>query len=96
MSDSAQPGPSIRVVRSDEFSALRRIEFEAARMFESVGIGPFTNDEDENHFEQAELVVVVGDPPVGFACVELVDGNHLSGKWRCTRTTVARASEEPW
>jgi len=75
VSDSAQPGPSIRVVRSDEFSALRRIEFEAARMFESVGIGPFTNDEDENHFEQAELVVVVGDPPVGFACVESVDGN---------------------
>jgi GNAT superfamily N-acetyltransferase len=70
-----QPSPSIRVGRPDEFADLRRIEFESDRLFESVGIGPFTNDEGENHFEQAELVLVAGDPPVGFVCVELVDGN---------------------
>jgi ribosomal protein S18 acetylase RimI-like enzyme len=70
-----EPTPSIRVGRPDEFPGLRRIEFESDRLFESVGIGPFTNDESENHFEQAELVLVVGDPPVGFVCVELVDGN---------------------
>ena len=40
-----------------------------------MGIGPFTDDEDENHLEQAAVVLVVGDPPVGFACVELVDGD---------------------
>jgi GNAT superfamily N-acetyltransferase len=67
--------PSVRVGRPDEFADLRRIEFEADRLFESVGIGPFTNDEGENHIEQAKLVLVVGDPPAGFASVELVDGN---------------------
>ncbi len=69
-----QPGPIVRVGRPDEFADLRRIEFEADRLFESVGIGPFTNDEGENHFGQAALVLVVGDPAVGFACVESVDG----------------------
>jgi GNAT superfamily N-acetyltransferase len=70
-----RPKPSVREGRPDEFADLRRIEFEADRLFESVGIGPFTNDEGENHLDQAALVLVVGDPPVGFACVELVDGN---------------------
>jgi GNAT superfamily N-acetyltransferase len=63
----------IRNARPDEFARLRSIEFEADRLFESVGIGPFVNDEVEDHFGQAALVLVVGNPPVGFACVELVD-----------------------
>jgi GNAT superfamily N-acetyltransferase len=67
-------GPSIREARPDEFASLRRIEFEADRLFETVGIGPFVNEEAEDHFGQAALVLVVGDPPVGFVCVELVDG----------------------
>ena len=68
-----QPSAAVRVGRPDEFADLRRIEFEADRLFESVGIGPFTNDESENHLEQAALVLVAGDPPVGFICIELVD-----------------------
>lgn len=43
-------------------------------MFESVGIGPFTNDDAEDHFDRAALVLVAGEPPVGFVCVEMVDG----------------------
>ena len=39
-----------------------------------VGIGPFVNDDSEDHFDQAALVLVVGDPPLGFVCVELVGG----------------------
>ncbi len=71
----AEPAPwRIRSARPDEFAWLRKIEFEADRMFESVGIGPFVNDEREDHLGQAALVLVGGDPPVGFACVELVDG----------------------
>jgi GNAT superfamily N-acetyltransferase len=66
---------SIRVGRPDEFAELRCIEFEADRLFETVGIGPFTNEEAEDHLDQAVLVLVVGDPPVGFVCVELVDGS---------------------
>jgi len=39
-----------------------------------VGIGPFTDDDAEDHLAQAALVLVTGDPPVGFVCVGLVDG----------------------
>ena len=66
---------TIRQARPEEYTGLRKIEFEADRLFSSVGIGPFTNDDAEDHFGQAVLVLVVGDPPVGFVCVELVDGN---------------------
>jgi GNAT superfamily N-acetyltransferase len=68
------PRASIRVARPDEFAALRHIEFAADRIYESVGIGPFTNDDSEDHFGEAVLVLVAGEPPVGFVCVELVDG----------------------
>ena len=67
-------GPSIRQAHPDDLAVLRGIEFEADRLFESVGIGPFTNDEAGDHFHQAALVLVVGDPPVCFVCAELVDG----------------------
>ncbi len=67
-------GPTIRQARSDEFADLRAIELEADQLFNSVGIGPFTNDESEDHFSRAVLVLVVGDPAVGFVCIELVYG----------------------
>lgn len=68
-----RPRPSIRRARPDEFTDLRRIEFAADRLFESVGIGPFLNDDAEDHFDTAMLVLVTGEPPRGFVCVELVD-----------------------
>ena len=70
----SRSGPTIRQARPEEYTGLRRIEFEADQLFASVGIGPFTNDDAEDRFDQAALVLVVGDPPVGFVCVELVDG----------------------
>ena len=66
-------GPVIRRARPDEFAELRRIEFAADRLFESVGIGPFANDEADNHLHSSALVLVAAEPPVGFVCVELVD-----------------------
>ena len=66
--------PRIRPAQPDEFARLREIEFKADKLFETIGIGPFVNDEAENHLGQAELVLVVNDPPEGFVCVELVDG----------------------
>ncbi len=66
--------PEIREARREELALLREIEFEADRMFEEVGIGPFTNDEAENHLAQSAVVFVAGDPPLGFASVEIVDG----------------------
>lgn len=65
---------TIRHAHEDEYVALRTIELAADRLFASVGIGPFVNDAAEVHFDQAVLVLVGGDPPVGFVCLELVDG----------------------
>ena len=67
------PAPPIRSARPDEYAQLRQLEIKADRLFESVGIGPFVNDEGEDHFGRAALVLVVDDPPQGFVCVELVD-----------------------
>jgi GNAT superfamily N-acetyltransferase len=67
-------GYAIRVARPDEYEALRAIEEAADAMFLDVGIGPFHQSEEENHLPSAALVLAAGDPPVGFACVELVDG----------------------
>lgn len=53
---------------------MRELEFEADKLFEPVGIGPFLDDEAEDHFDQAALVFVVNDPPVGSVSVELVGG----------------------
>lgn len=65
----------IRHARPSEFGALRELEIEADRVFETVGIGPFVMDETEDHTDRAALVLVVDDPPVAFIVVELVDGN---------------------
>jgi GNAT superfamily N-acetyltransferase len=66
--------PSIRAARPDEFAQLRDIEFKADALFETAGIGPFINDQTEDHFAATALVLVINDPPDGFVCVELVDG----------------------
>jgi GNAT superfamily N-acetyltransferase len=63
----------IREARPDEYEALRAIEDAADAMFAEVGIGPFRQSEEENHLAQAAVVFAVGDPAVGFACVEVVD-----------------------
>jgi GNAT superfamily N-acetyltransferase len=64
----------IRVARSDEYAFLRCIEEAADSIFLDVGIGPFRQSEDENHLAKAAVVFASGDPAVGFACVEVVDG----------------------
>jgi GNAT superfamily N-acetyltransferase len=64
----------IRRARPDELGALRSIELAADEVFESVGIGPFLNDDAGDHSDRADLVLVVDDPPVAFVVVELVDG----------------------
>jgi GNAT superfamily N-acetyltransferase len=70
----------IRVADPEEYPLLRQIEEEADQLFESVGIGPFVNQQEENHLARAALVLVSGQPPVGFACVEIVDG--LAHLWQ--------------
>jgi GNAT superfamily N-acetyltransferase len=64
----------IRPARPDELAALRSIEFAADRIFETLGIGPFANEDAEDHSGRADLVLVADDPAVAFIVVELVDG----------------------
>jgi GNAT superfamily N-acetyltransferase len=64
--------PDIRTALPTEFARLRVIEDAADEMFAQVGIGPFAPSPD--HLGAAAIVLVSGDPPVGFASVHLVDG----------------------
>lgn len=73
MPDRIDPGV-IRSGQPDEFDRLRAIELEADSVFETVGIGPFENSDQENHLHEAVAVLVIGSPPLGFVCIDLVDG----------------------
>jgi len=68
------PGPFSPQGAAEEFAQLHQIEFEADKLLETIGIGPFVNDEAEGHLSESSLVLVVGEPPTGFVCLELVDG----------------------
>lgn len=64
----------IREARPEEYEQLRFIELEADSVFETVGIGPFDNDDGENHLSSAAMVLVASDPPLGFITLDIVDG----------------------
>jgi len=71
-------GGGVRVALPGEFERLHEIEEASDGLFAEVGIGPFPDEDEESHFEEAEVVLVSGDPPVGFACVGIVDASaHL-------------------
>lgn len=80
-------GPRIRAARPEELALLQDIEEEADSLFAVVGIGPVAPDNSEGHLAHAAVVLVAGDPPVGFASVEVVDGvAHL---WQLSVRPVA-------
>ena len=64
----------VRPAEPGEFEHLRWIEFESDRLYEEVGIGPFPDDETADHLPIAAAVFAVGEPAVGFVCLEVVDG----------------------
>jgi GNAT superfamily N-acetyltransferase len=68
-------GPPVpRPAERSEFERLRWIELESDRLLEEFGIGPFAQDQAEDHLPVAAAVFVVGRPAVGFVALELVDG----------------------
>ncbi len=69
----SQELPSIRRATPSEFARLREIEVESDAIFASLGIGPFCYD-DAVYLERAAVVLVAGEPPVGFVSVDVVDG----------------------
>jgi GNAT superfamily N-acetyltransferase len=68
------PDSGIRVAEPREHQWLREIEEAADGPFAEVGIGPFAIAPGDDHLGQAAVVLVCGNPPVGFVCVDVVDG----------------------
>ncbi len=63
-----------------EYEQLIEVEIAADRLFPLAGYGETPPPADLEDLEEATLLLVAGDPPVGYARVEVVDGQaHLEG-----------------
>ena len=56
-----------------ELVLLREIESASEALLRDIGIGPFAEDEADDYLNHATVVLVAGEPPVGFASVDIVD-----------------------
>ena len=73
MTDGAgTPLEEVRQAVPDEFDQLQWVELESDRLLTTIGIGPFTY-EDQDQCSRAAVVFAVGGPAVGFVSVELLD-----------------------
>ncbi len=76
----ADPVPRIRPAIPVEYPALVEIEEAADRLFDLAGYGSTPGPASVAELSGAQLVLVAGDPPVGYARMEVVDGRaHLEG-----------------
>lgn len=74
----ADPVPRIRPATPVEYPALIEIEEAADRLFDLAGYGSTPGPASVADLSGAHLVLVAGDPPVGYARMELADGRaHL-------------------
>jgi GNAT superfamily N-acetyltransferase len=72
------PMPRIRPATPVEYPALIEIEEAADRLFDLAGYGSTPGPASVADLSGAQLVLVAGDPPVGYARMEVVDGRaHL-------------------
>jgi GNAT superfamily N-acetyltransferase len=70
--------PRIRPATPVEYPALIEIEEAADRLFDLAGYGSTPGPASVADLSGAQLVLVAGDPPVGYARMEVVDGRaHL-------------------
>jgi GNAT superfamily N-acetyltransferase len=70
----------IRPARPDELAELIEIERAADQLFPLAGYGATPPPATEEELRSAAAVLVSGDPPVGYARIEIVDGRaHLEG-----------------
>jgi GNAT superfamily N-acetyltransferase len=74
----AHPMPRIRPATPVEYPALIEIEEAADRLFDLAGYGSTPGPASVADLSGAQLVLVAGDPPVGYARMEVVDSRpHL-------------------
>jgi GNAT superfamily N-acetyltransferase len=75
-----QPDHTIRPARPDELAELIEIELAADRLFPLAGYGETPGPAGLAELRAAPALLVSGDPAVGYARLELVDGRaHLEG-----------------
>jgi GNAT superfamily N-acetyltransferase len=68
----------VRTARPDDLAILPDVERAADTMFASLGIGPLPDPCTVSELHEALVVLVVGDPAVGFARIDPVAGGaHL-------------------
>jgi GNAT superfamily N-acetyltransferase len=63
---------SVRPARADELAMLPPLEKRADDMFTPLGIGPLPEPGTLEDLADAEVVLVVGDPPLGFARLDVL------------------------
>lgn len=77
---SDQPDRQIRPARPDELAELIEIERAADRLFPLAGYGETPGPASLEELRAATALLVSGDPPAGYARIEVVDGRaHLAG-----------------
>jgi GNAT superfamily N-acetyltransferase len=77
---SAVPGHEVRPARPDELAELIEVERAADQLFPLAGYGAVPPPADLADLAAAPGLLVSGDPPVGYARIEVVDGRaHLEG-----------------
>jgi GNAT superfamily N-acetyltransferase len=70
--------PAIRTARPDELDRLPELERASDTLFLSLEIGPLPPPDTVEALRAARVVLVAGDPPLGFVRVDDVDGEaHL-------------------
>jgi GNAT superfamily N-acetyltransferase len=72
--DPTSDRPEVRTARPGELPLLAAVEEAADGLFATLGMGPFPEASQIDHLTGAVLVLVAGDPPVGFASVGILDG----------------------
>jgi GNAT superfamily N-acetyltransferase len=75
-----QPDRTIRLARPDELAGLIELERAADRLFPLAGYGETPGPASLDELRAATALLVSGDPPAGYARLEVVDGRaHLEG-----------------
>lgn len=70
----------IRPARVEDYPTLIEVEVAADKLFEVAGYGKTPPPASPEDLAGATLLLAAGDPPVGYARVEVVDGQaHLEG-----------------
>lgn len=71
---------TIRPARPDELAGLIEVERAADRLFPLAGYGETPEPASLDELREAAALLVSGDPPAGYARIEVVDGRaHLEG-----------------